>query len=115
MENYKLFTWHAQLFCGGPSFEVSYIATTVAEARAGIFKQFEEITKARLLNDCKIQTDFRNDTNGGVGLLHFVEGTVLEDDTVLGDHIMLTPAHIQPLTPAYIRPLNLARITVNSY
>ena len=114
MENYKLFTWHAQLFCG-PSFDISHIALTADEARAGIFKQFEEISQARLMDAGKIppiyfkpriHTDFTTDYIG-VDLLSFTHDTPLENNILLGDYIT-------DYSPE-IRPLNLARITVNSY
>jgi hypothetical protein len=114
MENYKLFTWTAQIFCG-PSFEVSHIALTADEARAGIFKQFDEIKQARLMDEGKIEpihfkprihTDFTTDYIG-VGLLGFTHDTPLENNILLGDYI----THNSP----EIRPLNLTRIMVNSY
>jgi hypothetical protein len=114
MNNYKLFNWHAQLFCG-PSFDISYIALTVDEARAGIFKQFEEISQAFRMDAGKIlpiytepciHTEFITDTMD-VNLFSFTQDTVLENGTLLGRYIMFT-------SPS-IRPLNLARIMVNSY
>jgi hypothetical protein len=114
MENYKLFNWTAQLFCG-PSFVISYIALTVDDARAGIFKQFEEISHVLRMDTDKIQsiytkpcihTEFMTNTIG-VDIFSFTQNTVLEDGTLLGRHIMFT-------LPT-IRPLNLAYIMVNSY
>jgi hypothetical protein len=114
MENYKLFTWNLQLFCG-PSFEISHIALTADEARTGIFKQFEEISQARLMDEGKIEpiyskprihTDFMTDAIG-VGLLDFTHDTPLENNILLGDYITDNPPEI--------RPLNLTRIMVNSY
>jgi hypothetical protein len=114
MNSYKLFVWTAQLL-HGPSFDVSFIATTVDEARDGLLGQLEEIKQARRMDageippvhfEPRIHTDFMSDVIG-VGLLDFTEDTELEDGTSLGDHIMLKMP--------YIRPLNLASIMVNSY
>jgi hypothetical protein len=114
MDNYKLYTWTAELF-KGPVFEVSFIAPTVEAARQGIFAQFHEIKQAIRMDlgeippvyfERRIHTDFFSD-EPHLGLFDFTEETELVSGELLGQYI----TRIEP----EVRQLNLARILVNPF
>jgi hypothetical protein len=114
MDNYKLFTWTAGL-PHGPSFDISFIALTADEAHTGLFKQFEEIKAARLMDKgelepiyfkARIHTEFISDMLD-VNLLDFTEDMELDNGCPLGEYILYTSPDV--------RDLNLARIMINTF
>jgi hypothetical protein len=113
MENYKLYTWSANM-PDGPFFEVSFIANTVEAAREGILAQLREIKKAKaeqsdpddfnLADFDNIQTEYIVDDPTVVffGIANFTEDTKLESGERLGKYIMRVEPKALPIQPARI-------------
>jgi hypothetical protein len=109
METYKLYTWSTKLL-HGPSFHISFVATTVEEARKGLLAELYEIKKTFIWHVHRPGMDIMDPSrtelisDDFVDIADFTEDTKLESGELLAQYI----TRIEPCTSSFKR----ARILV---